>query len=159
VLTEYRLNSDNGLYLNVRPDSVNGIDHAERLNLVASGKADIYISQLLAYSVTTLFDTAHKARMIVMLRHPTKRMIDLFYYQQRATWAPNYDINMAAMSLDDFAASDMMIDNFMVRSLLDLRITGEVTIRHVAVAKELLRTKFVVGISEWYDQVSLKHKV
>jgi hypothetical protein len=123
VLTVYRLSTDYGLYLNVKPDSMVGIDHAKRLNLVPNGMADIYISQLLAYSTTTLFDSTHKARMIAMFRHPTKRIIDLFYYQQRATWEPNYDIDMAAMSLEKFEASDKLIDSFMIRLLLDCAST------------------------------------
>lgn len=153
ALTVYRLSSDCGLYLNVKPDSIDGIDRARRLDLVSSGMADIYISQLLAYSITSLFTSAHKARMIAMFRHPTKRIIDLFYYQQRATWEPNYDVDMASMSLEEFAASDKLIDNFMIRLLLDLSVTTVITFQHVTIAKELVRTKFVVGITEWYDQV------
>ncbi len=138
----------------MKPDTKEGIDHAKQLDLVSSGMADIYISQLLAYSTTALFDSSHTARMIAMFRHPTKRIIDLFYYQQRATWEPNYDITMATMTLEEFAASEKMIDNFMVRSLLDILSTSEITMQHVAVAKEILRRKFVIGITEWYEQVS-----
>ena len=91
--------------------------------------------------------------MFVMMRHPVKRIIDQFYYLQRSTWVghEDYDIDLGTMSLAQYALSDKLIENYMVRTLLDLTDTFELTKSHVDQAKEILRRKFLVGIIEWFD--------
>lgn len=143
---------DDGLYLNVNPGSTEGIDRSAELGLVSSGLADVYFSQFLVYS-SKLFSEKHQARLFVMMRHPTKRIIDDFYYRQRATWVgtEQYDANAGSMSLAEYAVSDKLVENFMVRSLCDLHDTVDVSSHHVKLAKEILRQKFVVGITDWLD--------
>lgn len=113
---------------------------------------DVYFSQLLAKSAE-LFSTSTKARLFTMMRHPVKQAIDLFYYEQRATWdgPDNYDFAQGYMTLAQFASSDKVVENFMVRSLAGVLDDDEVTIDHVTLAKEVLRRKFIVGIIEWFD--------
>ena len=143
---------DGGNYLNVNPGTMPGIDRARQLNLASSGKAQVYISQHLTYSAK-LFSTTHKGRMFVMMRHPVKRIIDNFYFLQRSTWAghDDYDLDLGTMSLAQYALSDKMVENFMVRSLLDLNDSFELTKTHIDQAKDILRRKFIVGIIEWFD--------
>jgi hypothetical protein len=97
------------------------------------------------------FSSTYKARGFAMMRHPAKRVEDQFYYRQHATWEGNFDMEMATMSLAEFASSDKLIENFEVRSLLQMEATIDITEADVALAKEILRQKFIVGIFEWYD--------
>jgi hypothetical protein len=127
-----------------------GIDRALHLGLAQSKMADVYFSQHLTYSAR-LFSTAHKGRMFVMLRHPVKRVIDQFYYLQRATWDTPYDLEMGSMSLFQYANSHKMVENFVVRSMLGMTDEFELTKDHVDTAKEILRRKMFVGIIEWMD--------
>lgn len=118
--------------------------------VVAAGTADIIITPRVT-DAGGLVSAANKARFIVMLRHPVKREIDLFFYRQAATWDPNFDAQLATMSIHQYVDSDKMLDNFMTRSLLNLDQSAVITADHVATAKNLLRQKFLIGIFEWYD--------
>lgn len=151
--------SDGGQYVNVNPGTKSGIDRAAVMNLAASNLADVYLSHFLPYS-SKIFSSTHKARAFAMIRHPVKRAIDLFYYQQRAAWVgPElYDTTMAQMSLAEFAASDKVVENFMVRSLADIPGDDEVTVGHLALAKDVLRRKFMVGIIEWFDLSMVRYE-
>jgi hypothetical protein len=122
------------------------------MGFASSGLADVYFSQHLTYS-SKLFSTSNKGRMFVMLRHPVKRVIDQFYYMQRATWdgIDNYDLEMGAMGLFQYVNSNKMIENFVVRSMLGMTDEYELTKDHVDTAKEILRRKMFVGIMEWMD--------
>jgi hypothetical protein len=75
----------------------------------------------------------------------------MFYYRQAATWDPNFDTQLATMSIDDYVDSNKLLDNFITRSLLNLDQSASITSDDVAVAKAILRQKFIVGIFEWYE--------
>ena len=75
----------------------------------------------------------------------------MFYYRQAATWDPNFDANLALMSIHDYVDSDKMLDNFIIRSLLSLDQSADITGDDLKTAKSLLRQKFIVGIFEWYE--------
>lgn len=141
-----------GSFVNVDPSTPAGIQKAIGYDLIGQGVADILITHLLR-DVAPLFETK-KGRLFAMLRHPTKRIADQFYYRQWATWEPSFDSELAAMSIDDYAASDRLIENFMVRSLVGKVSNDDVTSDDVALAKDILRRKFIIGIAEptWFDR-------
>lgn len=141
-----------GRYVNINPGTAAGIDRAATLQFGSSGLADVFFTHHLAYS-SKLFSTSHKGRIFVMMRHPVKRVIDQFYYLQRATWdgLANYDLEMGAMGLFQYVNSDKMVENFMVRSMLGMTTQYELTKDDVDTAKEILRRKMFVGIMEWMD--------
>lgn len=140
--------------MNVDPSSPSGI---ERFRMLKNGRPgekliDVYFSQLLAKSAE-LFKTTSQARLFTMMRHPVKQAIDMFYYEQRATWAgpDDYDFEKGYMSLAKYAISDKVVENVMVRSLAGVSDDEEVTSAHVEIAKDVLRRKFLIGIIEWFD--------
>merc|ERR1712037_836298 len=55
------------------------------------------------------------------------------------------------MSLLDYAHSTKVESNWIVRFLTN-NMSGRITDRHVATAKEILRTKMIVGILENFDE-------
>ena len=75
----------------------------------------------------------------------------MFYYRQSATWDPNFDTQLATMSIHDYVDSNKLLDNFFTRSLLDLEQSAAITTEDITMAKAILRQKFIVGIFEWYE--------
>ena len=143
--------SDGGQYLNVDPSTDAGLAKAVEWNVAASGYegvgvADVLITHKLE-EAAPLFSPTHKARLFTLLRHPVKRITDLFYYKQRATWEPTFDPELAKMSLKEFAQSDKHVTNFVTRTLLG-HTAEELTPDDVDLAKDILRRKFIVGIME-----------
>lgn len=146
--------ADGTQYINADPSTTDGLQKLADGGIVTAGAtadsgADVIITQRLEAS-KMLFSSAGKGRLFVMLRNPIKRVVDQFYYRQRATWEAGYDSTLAIMSLEEFAASDRLVENFVVRSLVH-KLTTDVTAADVELAKNILRQKFVVGIFEWFD--------
>lgn len=139
-------------YVNVHTNTKEWIDEIKSRNLLDAKQTDLMFTQHLEYAVTTIFEgTGKKARVSTMFRHPVKRIVDQFYYRQHATWKDSYDINSAKMSLEKFSSSQYLIENYYVRSLNSLTSTEPVTKHHVDVAKEIIRTKMLVSIFEWFE--------
>lgn len=139
-------------YVNVKTHTERWIDECASRGLLESGLADVFTTQHMTYAAENLFNVTYKARGFTMLRHPVKRVVDQFYYQQHATWENSWDVEQATMSLKEFSTSDKMIENFVVRSLVGLDSTMTVLPEHVHLASDILRRKFVVGIFEWFDK-------
>lgn len=136
--------------MNVNPVNAAGMALLGSENVVPNRLADIIITPRV-HDAGSLMSSANAGRFMVMLRHPVKREVDMFYYRQAATWDPNFDAQLATMSINDYVDSDKLLDNFMTRSLLNLDQAATITSDDVAAAKAILRQKFVVGIFEWYD--------
>jgi hypothetical protein len=137
--------------VNVRTHTKGWLDDSKSKGLLESGLADVIFTPFITYAGESFFTSSNRARGFAMMRHPTKRVEDQFYYRQHATWETSFDSDMAIMSLEQFATSDKLIENFEVRSLLKMEATTDITEADVNLAKEILRQKFVVGIFEWYD--------
>lgn len=101
-----------------------------------------------------LYSPDHKARMFALFRHPIERAVSKFYYLQKATWEPTYNTRWASMSLEEWASRDRGDANWMVRNLIGM--TGqnqrELTDEDLELAKEIVRTKFVVGIMDKFSE-------
>lgn len=136
--------SNGGKYLNVDPSTDAGLAKAATWNV--AGYADVLITHKLE-EAAPLFSQSNKARMFTLLRQPVKRITDLFFYKQRATWEPTFDPELAKMSLKEYAQSDKHVTNFVTRTLLG-HTTEELTPEDVDLAKDILRRKFIVGIME-----------
>lgn len=145
-----KYNETIGNYVNVDPCNPEGIAKAKSYNAMTGGLVDVLVTQRLEDSAQ-LFTSVNRGRLFAMLRHPIKRAADQFYYRQRATW-DNFDPTLAQMSIDEFASSDRLIENFMVRSLVG-KASLDVNQADVDLAKDILRRKFIIGIAEptWFD--------
>ena len=151
----YKYGHDRGLphqpsYVNVRTNTKAWIDECERRDLIGAQKADAFISPWLTPSAEQLFKT-YKARSFVMMRNPVKRIIDEFYFHQHSTQRGDWDINKATLALNQYINSDLMVENLVTRTLLKKEEDFEITAADMKIAKEILRTKFIVGIHEWFD--------
>lgn len=125
-----------------------GISRAVSMKLVESEIADVIFSPLLHES-TRLFDNEsnHKGRVFCMFRHPIERAISLFYYLRDAAHEPTFSEKLKKIeSVEDYAVSVFAENNWMTRFVTNT-MTGTLTSEHLAVAKEILRRKVLVGLT------------
>ena len=136
-----------GRYVNVDTTTLPGLQRAADMGLVQSQLADVIVTPHFYTAVTTLFDQGNRARMFTTIRHPIERAVSMFHYLSVADWEPTYDPDLAFVNVEMYARSDRVENNWMVRFLTG-ELTGDLTERHLDVAKELLRTYCLVGLME-----------
>jgi len=125
-----------------------GIDQAQRFNLVSSKMTDIIITPLFLDSIK-LFDEKHHGRAFAFVHHPVKRAISMYEYLKSNNHAEVKD-----MTLDAYARSPFVENNWMVRSLTGKQ-QGDVSFHDLVLAQEILERKIFVGLTE-YENISLK---
>jgi len=136
-----------GRYVNVDTTTLPGLQRAVGMGLVQSQLADVIVTPHIYTAVTSLFDEGHRARMFTTIRHPIARAVSMFHYLSVADWEPTYDPDLAFVDVEMYARSDRVENNWMVRFLTG-ELTGDLTERHLDVAKELLRSYCLVGLME-----------
>jgi len=99
-----------------------------------------------------LFSPDRKARMFALFRHPIDRAVSKFFYLQKATWEPTYNERWAQMSLEEWASRDRGDNNWMVRNLIGKGMRDALNTEDLDLAKEIVRTKFVVGIMDRFEE-------
>lgn len=132
-------------YVNVDLSYPPGIDRAGNLGLVSSGLADVLCTYHLNYASVHLFNQDVQGRLFVLVRHPVDRSIADYYSLISETDDPV----VANMTLDDYTKSSIQESNWLVRFLTNHR-QSQLGREHLELAKEILRTKSVVGI---YDEL------
>jgi hypothetical protein len=138
---------DNGnRYVNVDMSNPDGIQHAKELGFGASGLANVAITSWF-HDTASIFDNDHKGRCFVLLRHPIRRAVSMFYYLKDATWEHTYNEIYKEMDITEYATSQYAENNWMVRFLTN-EMSGNVYDRHLDLAKEVLESKCLVGIME-----------
>jgi len=137
-------------YVNVDTIHPDGIARAKRLGLAQSGLADIVITSHV-HEISEIFTPSNRGVMFSLFRHPIQRVISLFYYLQTATWEPTYNPELASMTIGQYADSPLVESNLMVR-MLSQNEEGKITQDDIAVAKEILRTKVLVGLMDRMDE-------
>jgi len=131
-------------YLNVDTTSIEGIGRAKELGLADSGLLDVLVSHRFI-AVSDLFTFEHRAKLFVMMRHPIDRAVSMFYYLSRAKWEKTYDPILSIYELVDYAKTNRMENNWMLRSLVN-KMDGYLTMEDLDMAKEILRTKCLIGL-------------
>lgn len=122
---------------------------------------DPYLLQTLFQTSTTKDDTPphedtndqhqhqhqhYRGRVFVMFRHPMDRILSSFYYYGKAHWEPNFDPELAHISLELYAKQNRTEHNYLVRTLTNIPPSDPLTREHLTTAKEILRTKCLIGL-------------
>jgi len=131
-------------FVNQDTTSLDGIAKAKRLNLVNSGMVDAIVTHYV-FEASELFSPGHRGKFFTVIRDPIDRYVSLMHYLGKATEEKTYEPAFANMTIEDFAHHIRMKNDWMTRWLSNAR-SGEVTKQHLNLAKEVLRTKFVVGV-------------
>jgi len=146
-----------GKVVNVDVCTYNGIvDAKKRKFLVKRGphqvKVDFISTSEFVPASSLLFSPTRQGRMFALFRHPIDRQVSKFYYLQKATWEPTYNTRWAKMSLEEWASRERGENNWMVRNLVGKDNRADLTIQDLEDAKEIIRTKFVVGLMEKFEE-------
>ncbi|KAL7544857.1 hypothetical protein ACHAWF_008219 [Thalassiosira exigua] len=149
-------NDNPGKVVNVDVSTHEGILEAKNRGFLASTegqpRVDFVSTSEFQFASMMLFTPTRKARMFALFRHPIDRAVSKFYYLQRATWEPTYNDRWAKMTLERWASQDRGDNNWMVRHLVGKDAKAELSIDDLEKAKELIRTKFVVGLMDHMEE-------
>eukprot|EP00984_Skeletonema_dohrnii_P025535 scaffold14716_cov119-Skeletonema_dohrnii-CCMP3373.AAC.4 len=137
-----------GTYVNVDMTTRSGMLRAEKMGLVASGKADMLFAMDLSFAGEHLYDKQHKGRILGLFRHPVDRLASKFYYLQKADWEQSYRPEWADMSILEWAEKHNKESNVMVKKLAGLKFHDIATEAALRVAMRTLEKRFVVGLTD-----------
>lgn len=135
--------------LNIDTSTIAGIYKAKEMGLVDSNFVDVIETSYLHEGAALLTEN-HKGRLFTVMRHPVDTAISLFYYLGWAKWERNYQPELMNMTLLDYVQSnqtDLRVDNWMTR-YLSRRIKGPLDQEHFQLAKNILKYKCLIGMSE-----------
>jgi len=126
--------------VNVDTTNVKDIQRAKSLNLTSSNLVHVIISPYV-YEIAALFAPERKGRMFAMIRNPVERAASTYAYLKAI------DPVVANMTLKEYASSGRFQNNWMTRFLSNT-YSGDIGVDHLFIAKEVLKTKCLVGM-EW----------
>ena len=148
-----------GSYVNVDTTTQQGIEQAGNMGLLSSSSFDS-ISTPLLYELSRLFqyDEFKIGKIFTFLREPISRVVSFHQYMKDATWEKNYDPSIAAMTIETYAniGEDRPEFNWMTKNLVNKAdTTNSLTLDDLHLAKEVMRSKILIGLMEQKDD-SLK---
>jgi hypothetical protein len=168
-LDDHHKHNHNKIIYNMDTSTIAGISKAKSHNLLSHDTLDGFTSSHL-HEACTLLSPTHGGRLFVMMRHPVEREISLFYYLGKAEWEDGYREDFGNMTLLEYAtfandddhdnANDsggggrnnhVRLDNWMVRYLAR-KLKGEVQPQDVQLAKDILKYKSLIGLTEDYKE-------
>ncbi|KAL7530259.1 hypothetical protein ACHAWF_003304 [Thalassiosira exigua] len=133
---------DGTRYANVDASHPAGIRRAGELGLGRSEEVDLISSPYL-WDLAGIFEEGHGGYTVAMLRHPIERAASLYHSMRKD---PRYEGQVGSMaSIEQYAKSSLVENNWMTRFLSNA-LSGELTPEHEATAKDVLRTKCIVGL-------------
>ena len=132
--------------VNIDTLSEEGLDRAATLNTATSGEVDLISASLTNYAASSLFSPSHQGRLFTMLRHPIDRALHL--YLHLVTTNPS----LQEMTIEEYATSHYAPGDWMTRFLSENPYVPTVTEYHSDIAKEILRTKSLIGLWEEQDE-------
>lgn len=137
--------------MNVDTTTKEGILRAYELGLAQSHLADVIISPHFHYMTSHIFSTDNPGQMFALFRHPVDRAVSMYYYLAKATWDPHYNPDLATMTLEQYAKSRYIENNWLTRFLSN-KVGGRLSREDVLLAKEIIKTKCLVGL---YDDMEV----
>jgi len=144
-------NKDGYRYVNVDTTKEIGILRAKSLKLAERHLADVVFVTYPALT-THIFQQQFKGRFFTMFRHPIERTVSEFYYRQVANWEPVagvFNPNLAQQTIEEWLR-DASNENEWNGDFMTAKLVGkaavELTPDDLVMAKEFLRTKFLVGL-------------
>jgi len=145
------ISKQNAKYINIDVSTSDGIMKGREMGLVPSGLVDVIFTTYPSQIVENLFDLNHKGRLLAMFRHPVQRLVSKFFYLRVAKWENNYEPSWNDISIETWARKIDRDRNFLVRTLAG-KTVKEVNEADLQVAKRTIAQRFIVGLSEEYDE-------
>ncbi|KAL7536172.1 hypothetical protein ACHAXR_008757 [Thalassiosira sp. AJA248-18] len=136
--------TDRSPFVNIDSTTVEGIQRAKSMGFADAQLAGVVVSPFV-FELNDLFTATAKGRLFSVFRHPIERAVSMFYYIQVADWEPSYKPELKEWTLEQYATSDIIENNWMTRQLSN-QLGGELTDENLQNAMEVVRTKFLVGL-------------
>ncbi|KAL9182595.1 hypothetical protein ACHAXT_013247 [Thalassiosira profunda] len=136
--------TDRSPFVNIDSTTVEGIQRAKSMGFADAQLAQVVVSPFV-FETNDLFTQTAKGRLFSVFRHPIDRAVSMFYYIRVADWEPSYKPELQEWTLDQYATSDIVENNWMTRQLSN-QLGGELTEENLQRAMEVVRTKFIVGL-------------
>lgn len=136
--------TDRSPFVNIDSTTVAGIARAKSMGFADAQLADVVVSPFV-FETNDLFTQTAKGRLISVFRHPIERAVSMFYYIQVADWEPSYKPELKEWTLEQYATSDIIENNWMTRQLSN-QLGGELFDSNLKLAMEVVNTKFLVGL-------------
>merc|ERR1712151_785876 len=132
------------LFVNIDSTTSEGIQRAYDMGFADAHLADLTVTPFL-YIIDTLFKPTSKGRVFSMFRQPIERAVSMLNYIKYAEWEPSYIDEFKSMTLEEYAKSPYVENNFYTR-VLSNTMEGSLTDDHFAIATYNLKKKVVVGL-------------
>lgn len=136
--------TDRSPFVNIDSSTVAGIQRAKDMGFADAQLADVVVSPFV-FELNDLFTQTAKGRFFSVFRHPIDRAVSMFYYIRVADWEPSYKPELKDWTLEQYAQSDIVENNWMTRQLSNT-LGGELTEENLSKAMEVIRRKFLVGL-------------
>lgn len=136
------------MYVNVDTTSKKGIRRAKKLGLGEHRiVVDVMMSPRIHLFSSSIFSSHYKGRLFALFRNPVDRAVSMYHYLSSASWDPMYNPKLKTMTIMDYANSPSVENNWMTRFLIN-KPGGRLMKEDMLIAKEILRTKCLVGLFE-----------
>ena len=129
-------------FANVDMSYPEGISRANTLHIGSDPRIDL-VSSAYLYHTADIFDADHKGYMVAMMRHPIERAVSLFYNMRRY---PQYATLVGPIETVEMYARSSLVENNWMTRFLSNTLAGKLLPEHEAMAKEVLRTKCIIGL-------------
>jgi len=136
--------TDRSPFVNIDSTTVAGIQRAKSMGFADAQLVGVVVSPFV-FQTNDLFTQTAKGRFFSVFRHPIDRAVSMFYYIRVADWEPSYKPELQEWTLEQYATSDIVENNWMTRQLSN-QLGGELTDENLKKAMEVVRTKFLVGL-------------
>ncbi|KAL7542936.1 hypothetical protein ACHAXR_012231 [Thalassiosira sp. AJA248-18] len=136
---------DRTQYVNVDTTTKEGIHRASQLGLASSRLANVIISPHFHDMSSQIFTSFNPGRMFALFRHPVDRAIGHMHYLAKASWDPHYNPALRQMSIEQYAQSKYIENNWLTRFLVN-KPGGKLTHADMVLAKKILKFKCLVGL-------------
>ena len=134
-----------GTVVNVDASSPGGIARINKLGLLKEKIPNLVIDTSRVFEALSILSKERRGRLFVVMRDPVERAISKFYYTKIATWERNWRPDVVNMTMIEFADSRYCYDNWITRRLVHKMAPGsELTLEDLAIAKEILRQKALI---------------
>ncbi len=132
----------NAKFVSVDTTSPEGIERARAFNLASYNELDLIVTPYIFLASDAFFNSVNRGRTFVIFRHPIDRAVSMYYYLRYKSGIRGAQIGD---TLELYAKSSLVENNWMTRFLTN-KMGGEISQDDEALAKEILRTKVLVGL-------------
>lgn len=149
-------------FVNVDVTTISGIERAEQQGLVTMPMLNFIVSGRLIEAADHIFTPNHRGRLFSIFRHPVERMVSMKEYLATAHWERKYNPQLVNMTMEEYIqnTNNPPMNNPVTRQLVNKQAKHIPLVpQDLVVAKEILRTKCLVGLVDHLEESVLRFQL